>query len=172
MGHFSFVCKEEWWIALNVCWLQMTESCNDKEQVSTSKDWRLIWPIKGFELFHKVWLEIRLLPIKDQRRGYSDNGFSLTLQILWISYNVVWSYERTSNFHGLNESYLSSSLDHFVVVFMDDILIYSPSVESHEEHLRIVLQLLQEHQLYAKFSKCEFWLFEVKFLGHVVLGVE
>ena len=61
-------------------------------------------------------------------------------------------------------------LDRFVVVFVDDILIYSPSVESHEEHLRIVLQLLREHRLYAKFSKCEFWLPEVKFLGHVVSG--
>ena len=45
-------------------------------------------------------------------------------------------------------------LDHFVVVFVNNILIYSPSIESHEEHLRIVLQLLREHHLYAKFSKC------------------
>ena len=59
-------------------------------------------------------------------------------------------------------------LDWFVVVFVNDILIYSPLVESHEEHLRIVLQLLREHRLYVKFSKCEFWLPEVKFLGHVV----
>ena len=59
-------------------------------------------------------------------------------------------------------------LDQFVVVFMDDILIYSLSEWEHEYHLRIVLQLLRDHQLYAKFSKCEFWLTEVKFLGHVV----
>ena len=59
-------------------------------------------------------------------------------------------------------------LDHFVVVFMDDILIYSQSEWEHEYHLRIVLQLLRDHQLYAKFNKCEFWLTEVRFLGHVV----
>ena len=59
-------------------------------------------------------------------------------------------------------------LDQFVVVFMDDILIYSQSEWEHEYHLRIVLQLLRDHQLYAKFSKCEFWLIEVRFLGHVV----
>ena len=59
-------------------------------------------------------------------------------------------------------------LDHFVVVFVDDILIYSQSEWEHEYHLRIVLQLLRDHQLYAKFSKCEFWLIEVRFLGHVV----
>ena len=59
-------------------------------------------------------------------------------------------------------------LDQFVVVFVDGILIYSQSEVEREDHLRIVLQLLRDHQLYAKFSKCEFWLTEVGFLGHVV----
>ena len=59
-------------------------------------------------------------------------------------------------------------LDQFVVVFVYDILIYSQSKWEHEYHLRIVLQLLRDHQLYAKFSKCEFWLTEVRVLGHVV----
>ena len=54
------------------------------------------------------------------------------------------------------------------MVFVDDILIYSQSKREHEDHLRIVLQLLRDHQLYAKFSKCEFWLTEVRFLGHLV----
>ena len=60
-----------------------------------------------------------------------------------------------------------------MVVFIDDILIYSRSEEDHEQHLRTVLQVLRENQLYAKASKCEFWLKEVKFLGHVVseLGI-
>ena len=59
-------------------------------------------------------------------------------------------------------------LDQFFVVFVDDILIYSQSEWEHEYHLRIVLRLLRDHQLYTKFSKCEFWLTEVRFLGHVV----
>ena len=59
-------------------------------------------------------------------------------------------------------------LDQFVVVFVDDIMIYSQSEVEHEDHLRITLQLLIDHQLYAKFSKSEFWLTEVGFLGHVV----
>ncbi|KAG8491582.1 hypothetical protein CXB51_014859 [Gossypium anomalum] len=59
-------------------------------------------------------------------------------------------------------------LDRFVVVFIDDILVYSETEAKHDEHLRIVLQVLREKELYAKFSKCELWLSEVTFLGHVV----
>ena len=59
-------------------------------------------------------------------------------------------------------------LDLFVIVFIDDILVYSKSKKEHEEHLRIVLEMLREKKLYAKFSKCEFWLDSVSFLGHVV----
>ena len=61
-------------------------------------------------------------------------------------------------------------LDKFVVVYLDDILIYSKNEEEHAEHLRLVLQKLREHRLYAKFSKCEFWLLEVTYLGHVFSG--
>ncbi|GAU30442.1 hypothetical protein TSUD_392550 [Trifolium subterraneum] len=59
-------------------------------------------------------------------------------------------------------------LDKFVVIFIDDILIYSKDPQEHAEHLRIVLDILREKHLYAKFNKCEFWLFEVKYLGHVI----
>jgi hypothetical protein len=54
------------------------------------------------------------------------------------------------------------------VVFIDDILVYSRSEEEHEEHLRLVLQKLREHRLYAKLSKCEFWMKQVAFLRHVI----
>jgi hypothetical protein len=59
-------------------------------------------------------------------------------------------------------------LDRFVMVFIDDILIYSKSGSDHEEHLRLVLQKLRENKLYAKYSKCEFWINEVPFLGHII----
>jgi hypothetical protein len=59
-------------------------------------------------------------------------------------------------------------LDKFVVVYLDDILVFSKNKEEHAEHLRLVLEKLREHQLYAKYSKCEFWLSEVTYLGHVI----
>jgi hypothetical protein len=65
---------------------------------------------------------------------------------------------------------LMGELDRFVVVFIDDILIYSETTEEHEEHLRIVLERLRQQKLYAKFSKCEFWMEKVAFLGHVLLA--
>ena len=59
-------------------------------------------------------------------------------------------------------------LDQFVVVFIDDILVYSKDEQEHEQHLNIVQQTLREKKLYAKISKCDFWLKEISFLGHIV----
>jgi hypothetical protein len=73
-----------------------------------------------------------------------------------------------AHFMYLMNSVFMKEMDKFVVVFTDDIFDFSKSKRDHEEHLCIVLQRLCDHQLYAKFSKCEFWLTEVQFLGHVV----
>jgi hypothetical protein len=59
-------------------------------------------------------------------------------------------------------------LDKFVIVFLDDILIYSKSEEEHEQHLRMVLQVLREHRLYAKLSKCSFYHKQIHYLGHII----
>jgi hypothetical protein len=70
----------------------------------------------------------------------------------------------------LMNSVFMQELDKFVVVFIDDILIYSKNPEDHAKHLHVILQRLRDHHLYAKFSKCEFWLDTVKFLGHTISG--
>jgi hypothetical protein len=71
-------------------------------------------------------------------------------------------------FMNLMNKVFMEELDKFVIVFIDDILVYSKSVEEHEQHLRVVLGKLRAHKLYAKFSKCEFWLEKISFLGHIL----
>ena len=71
-------------------------------------------------------------------------------------------------FMDLMNRVFSPYLDKLVIVFIDDILVYSSGPEEHAEHLRTVLQILRERQLYAKFSKCQFWLDKVAFLGQVI----
>jgi hypothetical protein len=84
---------------------------------------------------------------------------------------LVMSFGLTNapaHFMYLMNSIFMLELDKFVMVFIDDILIYSKSEEEHTQHLQVILQRLRDHQLYAKFSKCTFWLREVPFLGHVI----
>lgn len=71
-------------------------------------------------------------------------------------------------FMALMNKVFAQYLDHSAVVFIDDVLVYSKSREDHEEHLRTPLHLLRDNQLYAKLSKCEFWLEQVAFLGHII----
>jgi hypothetical protein len=73
-----------------------------------------------------------------------------------------------THFMYLMNSIFMVELDKFIVVFIDDILVYSKNKKGHEGHLCIVLQRLHDDQLYAKYSKCEFWLGEVPFFGHVI----
>ena len=84
---------------------------------------------------------------------------------------LVMPFELTNApavFMDLINTIFQPYLDQFVIVFIDGILICSGSKEDHEAHLRVVLQILRENQLYAKFSKCQFWLDSVAFLGHVI----
>jgi hypothetical protein len=84
---------------------------------------------------------------------------------------LVMSFRLTNalaHFMYLMNSIFIPELDKFVVVFIDNILVYSKNMGEYEEHLRIVLQQLREHKLYAKFSKCELWINEVSFLGHMI----
>ena len=72
-----------------------------------------------------------------------------------------------ATFMCLMNSFFSKYLDKFVLVFLDDILIYSKNEEEYEENLRLTLQFLKEHQLYAKLSKCDFYRYRIHYLGHI-----
>nr|GFB30296.1 hypothetical protein [Tanacetum cinerariifolium] len=86
---------------------------------------------------------------------------------------AFWTDQRTCSIHRPREPGVQAYLDKFVIVFIDDILIYSKDEKEHEEHLKAILELLKKEELYAKFSKCGFWIPKVQFLGHVIdsLGI-
>jgi hypothetical protein len=90
-------------------------------------------------------------------------------EYLVMSFRLI---NMLAHFIYLMNSVFRLELGRFVMVFIDDILIYSKSTEEHEEHLRVMLRRLRDHHLYAKFSKYEFWINEVSFLDHVILPEE
>ena len=73
-----------------------------------------------------------------------------------------------ATFMCLMNSVFSRYLDKFVLVFLDDILVYSKNEKEHEDHLRLTLQVLREHQLYAKLRKCDFYRDRIQYLGHII----
>ena len=96
----------------------------------------------------------------------------MTFHTRYVHYEfLVMSFGLTNDpvvFMDLLNRLFRQYIDMFVIVFIDDILIYLRSEDGHINHLRIVLQILKDWELYAKFSKCEFWLRSLAFLGHIV----
>jgi len=124
--------------------------------------------LRGAIIFSKIDLRSGYHQIKIRKGDIPKTAFTSRYglyEFLVMSFGLT---NAPANFMYLMNKVFMEYLDKFVVVFIDDILVFSRSEEEHEEHLRLVMQKLREHQLYAKFSKCEFWLKEVSFLGHVI----
>jgi hypothetical protein len=124
--------------------------------------------LAGARVFSKIDLRSGYHQIKIRDDDIPKTAFSIRYglyEYLVMSFGLT---NAPAHFVYLMNSVFMPELDKFVVVFIDDILVYSKSTEDHEEHLRIVLQQLRDHQLYAKFNKCKFWINEVPFLGHVI----
>jgi hypothetical protein len=128
----------------------------------------LFYQLAGAKVFFKVYLRSGYHQIKIRPSDIPKTAFSTRYglyEYLVMSFGLT---NAPAYFMYLMNSVFMQELDKFVVVFIDDILIYSKNPEDHAIHLRIVLQKLRDHHLYAKFSKCEFWLGTVKFLGHTI----
>jgi hypothetical protein len=124
--------------------------------------------LAGAKIFSKIDLRSGYHQIKIRPCDIPKTAFSTRhglYEFLVMSFGLT---NAPAYFMYLMNSVFMTELNKFVVVFIDDILIYSKSEKEHAKHLRVVLQRLRDHKLYAKFSKCEFWLKSVKFLGHTI----
>jgi hypothetical protein len=126
--------------------------------------------LAGAKVFSKIDLRSGYHQIKIRPSDIPKTAFSTRYglyEYLVMSFGLT---NAPAYFMYLMNSAFMQELDKFVVVFIDDILIYSKTPEDHAKHLHVILQRLRDHHLYAKFSKCEFWLDTVKFLGHTISG--
>jgi hypothetical protein len=124
--------------------------------------------LAGAKIFSKIDLHSGYHQIKIRPSDILKTVFSTRYglyEYLVMSFGLT---NAPAYFMYLMNSVFMPKLDKFVVVFIDDILIYSKNLEDHARHLHFVLQRLRDHHRYAKFSKCEFWLDTVKFLGHTI----
>jgi hypothetical protein len=124
--------------------------------------------LQGSQCFSKIDLRSGYHQLKIKDEDISKTAFRTRYghyEFLVMSFGLT---NAPAAFMDMMNRIFKPFLAQFVVVFIDDILVYSKSKEEHEQHLRLILQTLREHKLYAKFSKCEFWLDSVAFLGHVV----
>jgi hypothetical protein len=124
--------------------------------------------MKGAKIFSKIDLRSGYHQLKIRAEDVPKTAFTTRYglyEFLVMSFGLTNAPAYSMNL--MNKVFMEY-LDQFVVVFIDGILVYSPNEETHEDHLRLVLQKLRDNQLYAKFSKCDFWLKEVAFRGHIV----
>jgi hypothetical protein len=122
----------------------------------------------GAKVFSKIDLRSGYHQIKIRASDIPKTAFSTRYGLYDF---LVMSFGLTNApayFMYLMNSVFMPELDKFVVIFIDDILVYSKNEDEHTKHLHTVLQRLRDHQLYAKLSKCDFWLREIKFLGHTI----
>jgi hypothetical protein len=120
------------------------------------------------KVFSKVDLRSGYHQIKIRPKDVTKTAFSTRYGLYEYLVMPFGLTNATTHFIYLMNSVFMLELDKFVMVFIYDILIYSKSEVEHGQYLRIILQQLYDHQLYAKFSKCAFWLKKVHFLGHII----
>jgi hypothetical protein len=128
----------------------------------------LFYQMRGARVFSKIDLRSGYHQMKIRPSDIPKTAFSTRYGLYEFTVMSCGLTNAPAYFMNLMNKVFMEYLDRFVVVFIDNILIYSRSDSDHEEHLRLVLQKLRDNQLYAKYSKCEFWINEVPFLGHII----
>jgi hypothetical protein len=168
LGRSSFVRGEEKWDKEDVHGLPIFDEVTIKNMYPLSRIEDLFDQLRGASVFSKIDLrsgyhQLRIRPSNIPRTAFITKYGLYEFTIMSFGLTNAPAF-----FMYLMKSVFMDYLDKFIVVFIDDILICSQNEHEHEEHLRKVLQRLRDCQLYAKLSKCEFWISEVLFLGHII----
>jgi hypothetical protein len=124
--------------------------------------------MKGASVFSKIDLRSGYHQLKIWESNITKTAFHTQYGLYEYTVMSLGLTNAPAYFMYLMNKVFMEYLDKFIVVFIDDILMFSKTEEEHEKHRRLVLEKLRSNQMYAKFTKCEFWLTEVTFLGHVI----
>ena len=167
MGSSSSICEEEGALRLCIDHRELNRvAIKNRYPLPRIDD--LFDQLRGARVYSKIDLRIGYHQLRVRETDIPKTTFRTRYGHFEFTVMPFGLTNAPATFMDLMHRVFQPYLDQFVVVFEDDILIYSESEWEHDYHLRIVLQLLRDHQLYAKFNKCESWLTEVRFLGHVV----
>ncbi|GJT32608.1 putative reverse transcriptase domain-containing protein [Tanacetum coccineum] len=127
----------------------------------------LFHQLQGSSVYSKIDLR-SYHQLRVRKEDIPKDGIHNSIWSLRIPSYAIWFDECTSGIYRSHDRVCKPYLDKFVIVFIDDILIYSKNKKEHEEQLKEILELLKKEELYAKFSKCEFWIPKVQFLSHMI----
>ena len=127
----------------------------------------LLDQLKGASVFSKIDMQLWYYQLRVKDVDVPNTAFRTQYGHYEFMVMPFWLTNAPTSFMDLMNRVFRPYVDQFVVVFIDGILVYSKDAQEHEQNLRIVLETLREKKLYAKLSKCDFWLKEVFFLGHI-----
>jgi hypothetical protein len=153
---------------------QMCVDYRSLNEVTIKNKYPLLWiedlfdQMKGLSIFSKIDLRSGYHQLKIRESDIPNTAFRTWYGLYEYTVMSFGLTNAPAYFMYLMNKVFMEHLDKFVVVFIDDILVFSKAEEEHEKHIRLVLEKLRSNKLYAKFSKCEFWLTKVTFLGHVI----
>ncbi|GKC91781.1 putative reverse transcriptase domain-containing protein, partial [Tanacetum coccineum] len=158
LGSSGLVCQKEGWIVSNVHRLSKTEQADSEESLSIPKDRRFFDQLQGSSVYYKIDLRSDYHQLRVREEDILKTEFKTRYGHYEFQVMPFGLTNAPTVFMDLMNRVCKPFLVKFVILFIDDILIYSKNKKEHEEHLKAFLELLKKEKLYAKFSKCEFWI--------------
>ncbi|GKA60450.1 putative reverse transcriptase domain-containing protein [Tanacetum coccineum] len=168
LGSSGLVCRKEGWIVSNVYRISGTEQADSENRYPLPRIDDLFDQQQGSNVYSKIDLRSGYHQLRVREEDILKTAFRTRYGHYKFQVMPFGLTNAPAVFMDLMNRVCKPFLDKFVIVFIDNILIYSKNKKKHEEHLKAVLELLKKEKLYAKFSKCEFWIPKVQFLGHVI----